>query len=558
MKKLPTLMSTAAIKGPMFRVCKDGGGDGEVVELSSVMTLATGQAQAGENIRIEQWNGRDYTVVPVVAIVEGVLHGANAKHPEFAAASEFGKFPRAWDGRPVVMNHPQINGVFVSAGMPEVLTDFGMGLMFNTNLDGKKLKCEAWLDHERIEAAGGEMFETLERIRNNEVVEVSVGAWIDVIPRVGSYSGKAYQGVWSGVAPDHLAFLSKGTTGACSVADGCGVPRLFSVNAAAIGSPAACCDDCAKSGGSCEGKAPNSLEAAPPAGNTDGSTPTRQPTSAEALLTLERRGAAHEVVLEELSVHAVDDKGGDLSVNKVPGNMAFADIKVLVFQGLLELLNAPPYDVDISCITSSQVVYHIWGKAGLWGREYTVNEEGAIKFSADETAVNLLTRIVPRQATEPSVNQSERNDEMADNTNGAASETPAAGAEGGEGQEAVTQQAPNANASAPTFDQLLAASSGETRESIEYGQRMFKARKEELVKGIVACERNAFTEDQLNAMAIDQLENLATLAGATPNYTGRAIPAGQEGISANADGGSNKGMKVATVTQSYLGKTDDK
>lgn len=541
MKKLPTLLASAALAGPMFRVCKDGGSDGQEVELSTVMTLATGSAQI-ETLRIEEWNGREYTVVPVVAIVEGVLHGANAKHQEFAAASEFGKFPKAWDGRPVVMNHPQLNGVFVSAGMPEVLTDFGLGLIFNTSLDGKKLKCEAWLDHARIEELGGECLETLERIRNNEVVEVSVGAWVDVIPRIGSYSGKAYQGVWSGVAPDHLAFLSKGTTGACSVKDGCGVPRLFSANVATIGASTSCCDGCSEGTG-CEGTS----EAEAPAVNTAEGGKARQPTSAEALLTLERRGASYEVLLEDLSVNAVNAEGGTLSVNGVPGNMAFADIKVIVFQGLLELLNAPPYDIDLACITSDQVVYHIWGKAGLWARDFSIDNDGVITFSADETAVNLLTRIVPRQATEPNVNQSERNDDMSGtNTGGAAVETPGEGA----GQEGTQQ--PNANAEAPTFDQLLAASSAETRESIEYGQRMFKARKDELIKGLMACERNSFSEEQLGAFGIDQLENLATLADVKPNFQGRAIPGGQEGISTNAEGGQGGGMKVAKVQQSYL------
>lgn len=535
MKKFPVTSQSGTFTG--LRACKSADG---VEELSAVMTLATGSAQT-ETLRIEEWNGREYTVVPVVAIVEGVLHGANALTPEFAAASEFGKFPRAWDGRPVVMNHPQINGVFVSAGMPEVLTDFGMGIIFNTRLDGKKLKCEAWLDHSRIEEAGGEMLETLERIRNNEVVEVSVGAWIDVLQRAGSFNGKAYQGVWSGVAPDHLAFLSKGTEGACSVKDGCGVPRLFSVNAAKIGAATSCCKGCDEGVGC----------SAEPSANEEIKTPAENSSNAaETILALERRSAAHEVILEELSVHAAGEKG--LMVNKVPGNMAFGDIKVIVFQGLQEILNLPPYDIDLSCITVDQVVYHIWGRAGLWARSYTVKDDGSIKFSAEEEAVNLLTRIVPRQTNEPNVNQEERTDDMAGNNPGEGGgntvETPNnTGEEAGAAEGQMTVET-----ASPTFDQLLAAASGETRESIEYGQRMFAARKEELVKSILAVEGCKFTEEQLKAFGMDQLEGMASLAN-VQTFKGRAVPGDQEGISTNAEGGQSGGQKIAAAPSSYLG-----
>jgi hypothetical protein len=251
-------------------------------ELGAVQTLATGQAVT-DAIRTESWNGREYTVVPVVAIVEGVLQGANAKTPELATAKEFGKFPKTWDGRPVVMNHPQLKGVFVSAAIPEVLEDFGLGMIFNSKIEDKKLKCEAWLDHARIEELGGESLSTLERIRNGEVVDVSVGAFLDVISRPGTFEGKAYGGVWQNVVPDHLAFLSAGVPGACSVSDGCGVPRLFHSSAAVIGTASACCESCAE-GGEC-GEHNPSVNA-----------------GAEALLASERSASFHALLAEQTIV----------------------------------------------------------------------------------------------------------------------------------------------------------------------------------------------------------------------------------------------------------------
>ncbi len=60
-------------------------------------------------IRVETMAGKEYTVVPCIALVEGVLQGANSDAPELALASEFGKIIAGWNGRPLVLNHPKIN-----------------------------------------------------------------------------------------------------------------------------------------------------------------------------------------------------------------------------------------------------------------------------------------------------------------------------------------------------------------------------------------------------------------------------------------------------------------
>jgi hypothetical protein len=195
----------------------------------TVLTVAAGVADVTA-IRQETFRGRVYTVVPVVAICEGVLHGANSSGPEFAGAAEFGKFPDSWNGRPVVLDHPQVNGLYVSANIPTVLQDYAFGFMFSTRLEDSKLKTEAWLDNDLIAEMGGEFESTLTRINSGETVEVSVGAYIEVVAKPGTFGAKAYDGVWTNVVPDHLAFLPAGITGACSVADGCGVPRLNSAN----------------------------------------------------------------------------------------------------------------------------------------------------------------------------------------------------------------------------------------------------------------------------------------------------------------------------------------
>ena len=522
---------------------RSGSGSGSEKELSGVMTLATG-ASVSSAIRTETWNGKDYTVVPVVAIVEGVLHGANAVGPEFASADEFGKFPKAWDGRPVVMNHPKLNGIFVSAGIPEVLEEFGLGMIFNSKVEDRKLKVEAWLDHVRIEEVGGEMLTTLERIRKGDVVEVSVGAWLNVAQRSGVFNGKNYVGVWQNVAPDHLAFLSAGDTGACSVADGCGVPRLFSVNHAAIGASAeACCQNCAE-GKACEGE-----------NCGEDKTGMSANEVAERLLATERNAEFFGLLSAEVAeLLEFESWGGTaLTVNKLPAGMDFSDARVLIFQALLEDLDIPSYDLMIAAMTTVGVVYHMWGQKGLFMRTYSINDDGVVKFSGEIQPVNLLTRIVPRQTTEPSVNITQENN-MPGNAPGEGVQTSVTTNAGTGEAPAQSSSAPaanvNASVKAPTFEELLAAASPEVRESIEGGARMFSARKKELITQLVACERCAFSEAQLQSYNIEQLENFAKLAD-IQTFNGRAIPEDTPGINTNINGGQSK-PRVAEAPTNYL------
>lgn len=180
-------------------------------------------------IRTETFRGQTYTVVPVIALVETVLQGLNAAQPEFAPADEFAKFPVSWDGRPVTLDHPRSNGVLCSANDPAILEAYQIGFLANTHRDGDKLKSEAWIDMSLIAAMGDDAVEMMDRINTGEeFVEVSTGLFTDVVKTNGVFNGASYKLEWQGVVPDHLAFLPN-SIGACSVADGCGAPRLNSV-----------------------------------------------------------------------------------------------------------------------------------------------------------------------------------------------------------------------------------------------------------------------------------------------------------------------------------------
>src|SRR5689334_11289172 len=98
------------------------------------------------DIRDAQYQGRDYIVLPMVAVVEGILDCSNCGGPSLALASEFAKVTGAWNGRPLTLPHPSKDGQLASAGDPAILEQFGIGWVFNATLEDKSLKVEAWVD----------------------------------------------------------------------------------------------------------------------------------------------------------------------------------------------------------------------------------------------------------------------------------------------------------------------------------------------------------------------------------------------------------------------------
>ena len=179
--------------------------------------MAFAQNQTGD-VRIETIGSVEYLIAPVVSIVAGVMND------ELLLPEEFGKFEGAWDGRPVVLDHPlDGDGLPISANDPQTLDGCMVGVVYNTTSNGK-LKHEMWIDVERArKSTGGK--ELLRRLRSNVPVEVSTAYFRDLEEAPGEYEGTAYAGVARNIRPDHLAVLFD-VEGACSWQDGCGVPRI--------------------------------------------------------------------------------------------------------------------------------------------------------------------------------------------------------------------------------------------------------------------------------------------------------------------------------------------
>lgn len=190
-------------------------------EDSRYMTLR-GLAQTAE-LRTAQFRGREHLVVPVVAMVgNSIVRPMNSEDAELVPSEVLRRAPIGWDGRPVVMGHPTDgNG---SANRPRTLENLSFGQLFNTRFHDGRLKTEAWIDVEAATALGGDSKRVLERVRNHETVEVSIGAWITG-EHVDDTGGFGF--VWTEVVPDHLAMLPEDARGACSVDMGCGAPRVM-------------------------------------------------------------------------------------------------------------------------------------------------------------------------------------------------------------------------------------------------------------------------------------------------------------------------------------------
>ena len=183
-------------------------------------------------VRNDTMEGHDYLVAPMIMIVEGVHEGSNG--PLYYPANELAKTPAIWNYKPVVVYHPQANGVSISACDPDILTNRKVGVIMNTSIglidvlrDKKKvkvtaLKAEAWLEVDRMNKVDERIAEAIEK---NEVMELSTGVFIDNEDTEGEWNGEHYDAIARNYRPDHLALLPD-LVGACSVEDGAGFLRL--------------------------------------------------------------------------------------------------------------------------------------------------------------------------------------------------------------------------------------------------------------------------------------------------------------------------------------------
>lgn len=169
-----------------------------------------------EDIRREEFQGREFLVAPVVPIRAMNLDGG------YVPTDHVAKSAPAWNGTPVTLNHPRNeNGQLVSANSPDVAEKTWLGHLFNNEPanNGEETQGEVWVDIENARELGGEAEQILDMMENGDPLSVSTSYFGDKLP-AGEYDGEHREEVVGNLRPDHLALLPN-KEGRCSVEDGC-------------------------------------------------------------------------------------------------------------------------------------------------------------------------------------------------------------------------------------------------------------------------------------------------------------------------------------------------
>mgnify|MGYP001599213005 CR=1 FL=1 len=177
-------------------------------------------------LRKETLNGRAYLVAPVVLITEGVHNGSDGAI--YYPFEELSRYPEAWNGRYVPVDHPNENGIDVSVNSPIAIEKWTIGQIFNCKVDEvrKALVAEIWIDEKKTKAIAQNVLDIL---NSGTPLEVSTGLFFDAVQTPGKWNNEEYVKIAINIQPDHLAVLP-GKVGACSWKDGCGVRNKSTTN----------------------------------------------------------------------------------------------------------------------------------------------------------------------------------------------------------------------------------------------------------------------------------------------------------------------------------------
>ena len=441
--------------------------------------------------REETLMGRNHLVVPVVALVEMVLESSTSDGPELALAEEFGATPLSWNGRPIVVNHPEINGEKVSASLTEIVDKEKIGEIYNTVLDDKKLKLEAWIDLERAESLGGTIYETVQRLQEGEgVIEVSTGLFSNIEEKAGRFNEEDYEGIWRNVIPDHLAILSE-ATGACSIEDGCGAPRA---NAKAT----ACNCDTDDSSKSLFAKVKDKWNMFRIAGTGMTNEAKRNFLSKAIREKLGSNWVWLMAVYEDTVVFETDDGLFELGYSMSDDSVTFSEEEPAAVVAQVDFV--PPLTVNDSGNIDMDKAKFI--------DKLIANEANKFEDKDKEWLGKLdeenLVKLSPLAEAEP-----------------APADDPAAGGE--PAADAAAADADPKDDTPITLEKYIEDAPAEVGAVLSEGIRLQEEKRSALIAGVIANEKNVFTEDQLKVMATPALEGMAKLAG-NEDYSGRGAP----------------------------------
>lgn len=166
--------------------------------------------------RREELEGRPHLVVPAAILAAEVINGSQG--PIYYPKEENEKDPTVWNGMPLVVYHPEMNGSFISARDPDVYNNRKVGVILRTVHDDK-LRTECWFDEGRTREVDERVYDA---ITNQRPMEVSTGLSMELDRTPGELNGVKYTAIAHNYKPDHLAVLPD-KVGAYSVAMGGGL-----------------------------------------------------------------------------------------------------------------------------------------------------------------------------------------------------------------------------------------------------------------------------------------------------------------------------------------------
>lgn len=416
--------------------------------------------------RTEEFDGKSYSVVPIIAMIEGVRFGAAQELPELGLAEDFGKNPVTWNTKPVVLGHPQKDSTYISACTPDVINAIGFGQIFNTQLKGKKLHMEAWLDNSKRELSN-DITKVFERIENDEIVEVSVGFFCDLIDEVGEYDGQEYEGVWKNIVPDHLAILPENEIGACSVEDGCGT------------------------------RVQNKLKGI---------------KMSECACNIKKEVTPENIIAQ-------------IRTNAVPAEIESSNTRVLLNELISKTYNNWSYVITN---TDNSVTFYDDKTGTTKRRNYNINTDMSVSFSdTAEEEVVILIDVQPLKVNSNGENMTTQTngqpDEIIESTEAVEgtelveTTAPVEVVESEDGVE-ITEPEPEI-----TVESYIANAPEAIRDMLQEGLRANNAKRTGLISKIKANSANKFKDDFLKVQSTETLENLAALASV-------ATQSGKQGV----------------------------
>jgi hypothetical protein len=467
--------------------------------------------------REETLLGRDYLVVPCVAMVEGVRFGANQDGPELGLASEFGETPIVWSHRPLVLDHPQVDGEFVSANTPDILNKYQFGLTMNPTVEDGKLKMEAWIDLDRVNELGEDFEDIVQRIEDEEDVEVSVGFFSDLEKKKGKFKGQTYQAIWRNIRPDHLAVLSSGKTGACSVKDGCGIPRLNVKDATMPKVLKTSAPTTTQSGCSCGG-------AHTQEDHVDEDAPVTQKGLAKIIGDL-LKPFTQSKEDKALEAHQAQRALNEVIVNQsIDASLMDRDVRQMISRALSKV-GGSNY-VYLLGYTSDKAIYEDYDSSSGAFLTYQIGinvSDSAVEFVGEPEEVLLQTKIVPQSTSQENdmTQQQQPNQPAQPNP---APQQPQPAPEPSQPTPAPVPSQPAAqSAKVLTAQEYVDQAPPEVRDFLASALKAQEDKKAALVKVLSEFPQNKFSADYLKAQSNEILENMVALLPG--KYAGIAVPA---------------------------------